>query len=196
MIWTSLIAQGKRRLWMSLFVAILIALVYFHFARFYQGRASGWILAAIGVPVFLNLLRAVLGLGYRLDRHPFREFDLGLRNDQVAPGKPLEVELVLEPRRPGTLVKLDIALRAIRQKYAERGRESSVLHSYVKPVERELALEPGARKSYRVSLDLPANAPYSFRSMEGKLIWVLSVDAEVLGWGTLRDEVEVTVAPD
>jgi hypothetical protein len=196
MIWTSLIAQGKRRLWMSLFVAILVALIYIHFARFYQGRVSSWILAAFGVPVLLNLLRATLGLAYRLDRHPFRDFELGLVNDQIGPGKPLEVELVLEARRPGSLSRLELELRAIRQKYGERGRESSVLHREVKTVDRELALEPGLRKSYRVSIDLPATAPYSFRSMEGKLVWVVAVEAEVAGWGTLRDEIEVTVAPD
>src|SRR5262245_39269999 len=122
MIWTSLIAQGKRRLWMGLFVAILLALVYAHFARFYQGRVSGFILAAVGVPVLLNFLRAALGLAYRLDRHPFQELDLGLLNDQVAPGKPLEVELVLEARRPGTLTRLDLELSAIRQKSSARGR--------------------------------------------------------------------------
>lgn len=196
MIWTSLIAQGKRRLWMSLFVAILVALVYIHFARFYQGRASGWILAAVGVPVVLNLLRALLGLAYRLDQHPFREFDLGLMSDQVAPGRPLEVELVLESRRRGTLRKLDLELRALRQKIGARGRESATLHQQVEPVERELVFEPGMRKSYRVSIDLPENAPYSFRSMEGKLVWVVAVEAEVAGWGSLRDEIEVTVAPD
>lgn len=194
MIWTSLIAQGKRRLWMSLFVAILIALLYIHFARFYQGRVSGWILAAFGVPVLLNLARAALGLAYRLDRHPFRDFELGLMSDQAGPGKPFEVELVLEARRRGALRRLDLELRAIRQRYAERG--SAILHRETRTVERELALEPGLRKSYRVSLDLPANAPYSFRSMEGKLIWVLAVEAEVADWGTLRDEIEVTVAPD
>ncbi len=196
MIWTSLIAQGKRRLWMSLFVAILVALVYVHFARFYQGRVSGWILAAFGVPVVLNLLRAALGLGYRLDRHPFRELDLGLLEDSIRPGRPLEVELILEARRPGALTRLDLELRAIRQKAGERGRASTVLHRVVKPVERGLALEPGVRKSYRVSIDLPPNAPYSFRSMEGKLLWFVAVDAEVEGWGSLRDEIEVTVAPD
>jgi hypothetical protein len=195
MIWTSLIAQGKRRLWMSLFVAILIALIYIHFARFYQGRVSGWILAAFGIPVLLNLLRAALGLAYRLDRHPFRDFDLGLLSDQVGPGKSLEVELVLEARRRCALTRLDLELRATRQKYAE-GRSSAVLHRVAKTVERGLALEPGLRKSYRISLDLPANAPYSFRSMEGKLVWVVAVEAEVAEWGRLRDEIEVTVAPD
>jgi hypothetical protein len=32
--------------------------------------------------------------------------------------------------------------------------------------------------------------------MEGKLAWVVAVEAEVADWGTLRDEIEVTVAPD
>ena len=196
MIWTSLIAQGKRRLWMSLFVAVLVALIYIHFARFYQARVSGWILAAFGVPVLLNLLRAALALGYRLDRHPFRHFDLGLSSDQVAPGKPFEVELILQARRPGTLTRLDVELRAVRRKYAERGRTGSILHRVVKTVVHEPALEPGVRKSYQVSLDLPEGAPYSFRSMEGKLVWVVAVVAEVADWGTLRDEIEVTVAPD
>jgi hypothetical protein len=196
MIWTSLIAQGKRRLWMAFFVAVLVALIFIHLARFYQGRVSSWILAAFGVPVLLNLLRAALGLAYRLDRHPFRNFDLGLMSDQVGPGKPFEVELVLEARRRGTLTRLDLELRAIRQRYGQRNRESAVLHRSARTVERELALEPGLRKSYRVSLDLPANAPCSFRSMEGTLVWVVAVDAEVADWGTLRDEIEVTVAPD
>ncbi len=194
MIWTSLVAQGKRRLWMSLFVAILIALVYIHFARFYQGRVSFWLLAAFGVPVLLNLLRAGLGLAYRLDRHPFRVFELGLVNDQVAPGKALEIELVLEARRPGSLTRLDVELRALRQKYGERG--PAVLYHALESVGRGLVLEPGARKSYRVAIDLPDDAPYSFRSMEGKIVWFVAVEAEVAGWGPLRDEIEVTVAPD
>jgi hypothetical protein len=196
MIWTSLIAQGKRRLWMSLFIGILIVLVYIHFARFYQGRVPSWILGAFGVPVVLNLLRAGLGLAYRLDRHPFRVFDLGLVNDQVAPGKALEIELSLEARRACSLTRLDVELRSIRQKYGERGREPAVLHRTFETVERGLALEPGLRKSYRVAIQLPKDAPYSFRSMEGKLVWFVAVEAEVSGWGALRDEIEVTVAPD
>jgi hypothetical protein len=196
MTWTSLIAQGKRRLWMSLFVSILITLVYAHFARFYQGRVSSWIVAAFGIPVLLNLLRAGLGLAYRLDRHPFRALDLGLLRDPVAPGKPLEMELVLEARRRGVLSRLDIELRAVRGNHGERSREGTVLHRARKTVERELALEPGVRKGYRIAIDLPPDAPYSYRSMQGTLAWLLAVEAEVAGWGTLRDEIEVTVAPD
>jgi hypothetical protein len=196
MIWTSLIAQGKRRLWMSLFVAILVCLVYAHLARFYQGRVSPWILGALGAPVLLNLLRAGLGLAYRLDQHPFHVLDLGLRSDQVAPGKALEVELVLEARRPGSLSRLEIELRSIRRKYGEGNREGTALHRDRRTVESDAALEPGVRKRYSITLALPRDAPYSYRSMEGKLAWLLAVEAEVAGWGALRDEIEVMVAPD
>ncbi|MGH9333401.1 MAG: hypothetical protein ACRD21_06575 [Vicinamibacteria bacterium] len=195
MIWTSLIAQGKRRLWMSLLVATFVALVYVHFARFYQGRVSAWILAALGLPVFLNLLRAALGLAYRLDRHPFRSFDLGLLTDQVGPGQTLEVALALSARRPTTLSRLQVELRATRQRTLEKGREISILHRDLEPVEEGLALEPDSPKSYRVAFKLPPSAPYSFRSMEGKIVWLVMVSAEVAGWGELRDEIEVTVAP-
>jgi hypothetical protein len=195
MTWTSLIAQGKRRLWMSLFVAVLVALVYGHLARFYQGRVAPWILALAGIPVALNLLRAGLGLAYRLDRHPFRTFDLGLVEDQVAPGRDLEIELVLEARRKGLLKRLAVELRATRTRTTTRGRESAVLHDERSSLDEGLALEPGLRKSYRAKIPIPASAPYSFRSMEGKIVWTLAVEGEVEGWSVLRDEIEITVAP-
>jgi hypothetical protein len=195
MIRTSLIEQGKRRLWMSLLVATFLALVYAHFARFYQGRVSGWILAAIGVPVVLNLLRAALGLAYRLDRHPFRRFDLGLETDHVGPGGRLALELDWSARRPATLSRLQVELRATRHRTVEGGREIAVLHRELLPVDRDLSLEPGSEKSYRIAFEIPPTAPYSFRSMEGKIVWLLMVSAEVAGWGELREEIEVTVGP-
>jgi hypothetical protein len=195
MTWTSLIAQGKRRLWMSLFLAVLAALVFGHLARFYQGRVATWILLVAGIPVALNLLRAGLGLAYRLDRHPFRLLDLGLVDDQVAPGRALEVELVLEARRKGQLKRLAVELRATRTRTTDRGRQSAILHDEKTTLEEGLRFEPGLRKSYRASIPLPATAPYSFRSMEGKIVWTLAVEGEVEGWGSLRDEIEITVAP-
>jgi hypothetical protein len=195
MIWTSLIAQGKRRLLMSLLVATLLALVYLHLARFYQGRISFWILAALAIPVLLNLLRAGAGLAYRLDRHPFRRLDLGLRDDHVAPGGSLDVELVLEARRMATLERLSAELRATRLHANAGERQRSVLHREARTLEQALALESGLRRSYRVSFALPSNAPYSYRSMEGKISWILRVEADVVDWGSLADELEVTVGP-
>jgi hypothetical protein len=195
MIWTSLVAQGKRRLVMSFLVATFLTLVYLHLARFYQGRVSYWILAALGIPVLLNLLRAGAGLAYRLDRHPFRRLDLGLREDQVAPGGSLEVELVLETRRRATLERLSAELSATRVQTGAGGRRRSVLHSETRSLEQGLQLESGVSRSYKVSFVLPSNAPYSFRSMEGKISWLLHVEAEVADWGNLEDELEVTVGP-
>ncbi|HSF16305.1 MAG TPA: hypothetical protein VLK65_12215, partial [Vicinamibacteria bacterium] len=100
MVWTSLITQGKRRHWMSLLVATMLSLVYFHFWRFYQGRLPGWILLVGWVPVAANLLRAGLGLVTFLDRHPFRAIDLGLESDQVSPGERFVVEIRVVARRP------------------------------------------------------------------------------------------------
>lgn len=195
MVWTSLIAQGKRRSWMSLFLAILVALVAFHVGRFYQGRVSAWVLALVWIPVGLNLIRAALGLIDRLDRHPFQVLDLGLARDQVAPGQTLEIEIVLQARRHATLTRLSAELRAVRQKATNTGRRVEVLHSDEKSLEKSLALAPGLRRDYQVVFELPANAPYSFRSMEGKIAWLVRVEAAVEGWGELQDEIEVTVAP-
>jgi hypothetical protein len=180
---------------MSLFVATFLALVFAHFARFYQGRAPGWILVVIGVPVVLNFLRAALGLAYRLERHPFRTFDLGLVDDGVAPGHPVEAELVLEARRSGKLRRLAAGIRATRRFSTERGRQEATLHDEGRTLERDLPLEPGLRKTHRIAFALPPNAPYSFRSMEGKIVWAVRVEAEVEDWGTLADEIEVTVGP-
>ena len=195
MIWTSLIAQGKRRQWMSLLVATLVALVFLHLARFYQGEVSTWILAALSILVAANLLRAGLSLAYRLDRHPFRLFDLGIKDDRVAPGSALEVELVLEARRAVTLRRLSAELRAKRQKSTGSGRQVRILYQEAKSIERGLPLERGQRKCYPVSFLLPSSAPYSFRSMEGKIVWAVHVEVEVDGWGALEDELEITVAP-
>lgn len=196
MIWTSLIAQGKRRLWMSLFVAIFIALVYLHFARFYQGSVSGWILGLGWTVVLANLLRAAGTLAYHLDRHPFRTWDLGLESDQAPPGKSFELELRTAMRRPAKVKRVTAALRCNRRRALDTGRrELSVLHDEEQVLDRDFSAEAGAEKMYRVSLRVPPDAPYSYRSMDGKIAWVIAVVADVEGWGELRDEIEVMVAP-
>lgn len=195
MIWTSLITQGKRQLVMSVLVATLIAVVFFHFARFYQGSALSWLFTVGWVPILLNLLRAALNLLYRLDRQPFRMFDVGLASDQVAPGEAFAIEIRLEARRVTTLRRMSAELRCTRQKSTDRGRQLSVLDSNEQVLERNLELGVGAKKEYRVSLPVPPGAPFSFRSMEGKIAWTLHVTVEVEGWGELTDELEVTVQP-
>lgn len=195
MIWTSLVAQGKRQLWMSLFVATLIAVVFYHFARFYQGSASSWLFALGWVPVVLNWLRAALGLAYRLDRQPFRALDLGLESDQVAPGQPFEIEIRLEARRETKLRRLSAELRCTRHKSTERGRQRSVLESNVLVLEEDLSLSVGTKKHYHASLPVAPSAPFSYRSMEGKIGWTIHIVVDVEEWGEIQDGLEVTVAP-
>lgn len=195
MIWTSLIAQSKRQLLMSLLVATLVAVVYYHFARFYQGSASSWLFAIGWAPVALNWLRAGLNLLYRLDHQPFRSIDLGLESDQVAPGNAFAIELRFETRRKTTIRRLAAELRCTQQKSTERGRQRSVLASDERLLDEDIELDAGAQKDYRVSLPVPRDAPFSFRSMESKIAWVLHVSVDVDGWGELREELELTVAP-
>jgi len=195
MIWTSLITQGKRELLMSVLVATLIAVVFFHFARFYQESASSWLFMIGWVPVLLNLLRAGLNLLYRLDRQPFRTFDVGLESDQVSPGDAFVIAIRLETRRQTTLRRMGAELRCTRQKSTDVGRQLSILDTDVRVLEENLELGSGAKKNYRVSLRVPPNAPFSFRSMEGKIAWTLHVTVDVESWGELMDELEVTVAP-
>jgi hypothetical protein len=195
MIWTSLVAQGKRQLWMSLFVATLIAVVFYHFARFYQGSSSSWLFVIGWVPVGLNWLRAALGLLYRFDRQPFRVLDLGLESDQVAPGQPFEIEIRLEARRETKLRRLSAELRCTRHKSTERGRQRSVLDSHEVVLEEALPLSVGTAKHYRASLPVASSAPFSYRSMEGKIAWTIDIVVDVEEWGKLEDGLEVTVAP-
>ena len=180
---------------MSLLVATFVAVVYYHFARFYQGSPSSWLFTIGWVPVALYWLRAALNLLYRLDRQPFRSFDLGLESDQVAPGNAFAIELRLETRRKTTVRRLVAELRCTRQKSTDRGRQRSVLSSDERVLEENLALGIGAKKDYSVLLPVPRDAPFSFRSMESKIVWTLYVTVDIDGWGELRDELDVTVAP-
>jgi hypothetical protein len=195
MIWTSLVAQGKRQLWMSVFVATLIAVIFYHFARFYQGSALSWLFTIGYVPVVLNWIRAVLGLIYRLDRQPFGTLDLGLESDQVPPGGAFELEIRLEARRVATLKRLSAELRCTRQKSTERGRQRSILESNVQVLEENLSLSVGTAKEYRVLLPVASSSPFSYRSMEGKIAWSIHITVDVEDWGELEDGLEVAVAP-
>ena len=195
MIWTSLIAQTKRRLWISFFSATLVVLVYLHFSRFYQGSGYGWLFAVAWIPVALYWLYAALGLVYRLDRLPFRALDLGLAKDQVPPGGVFEIEIRSETRRETELARLTAELRCTRQKITEKGRERTVLQREENVLEENLTLAVGEVRAFRVKLAVPETAPFSYRSMEGKISWTIHIGLDVAGWGEMRDELEVMVTP-
>ncbi len=195
MIWTSLIAQGKRRLLLSLLLAVLAFVVYFHLARSYQGFVMGWILAVGWVLVVLNLLRAGLGLLYRLDQQPFRRFDLGLQDDRVSPGGCLQTELIIEARRPTQLSLLAVELKCIRIETDRPSRRETVLYQQEKRIVEDLSFDRDECRRLQVEVQVPEEAPFSYRDFQGRIRWSLLVVAEVTRWGVLRDEFDLTVSP-
>lgn len=180
---------------MSLFIATLLSLVYVHFARFYQDRVPRWILILIAIPLALNLLRAGAALVYQLDRHPFALLDLGLSSDQAPPGGGFEIEVRAEPKRSASLTRLEAELRCTKHQSSERGKQIAMLHQETIVLAKDVELQAGESQTFRGTLSLSAKAPYSFRSMEGKIRWAIHVHVQVEDWGELRDEIEVTVAP-
>lgn len=193
MIRASLIAQGKRSLVMSLLLAVLVFFIYLYLD--YRGLVKGWILTAGWGLVILNLLRAGLGLAYHLRRHPFRRFELGLRDDRVQPGGAFHLELVIESRRPVVLRCLTARLRCLSQIAKEGGREDALIHALQRVVVQDLGLESGTGRRYEVELPVPADAPFSYKDFQGHITWTVAVTADVTEWGVLSDEFNVTVFP-
>lgn len=180
---------------MSLLVAILVSLVYFHFSRFYQGPLAGFLKALGWILVVANLLRAALRLAYELDRQPFRILEMGLEGDQRAPGEAFRVRLRMAARRRETLRQLTVELRCTRQTQTQFGRQRSVLHSLDQILARDLKLEAGDERDLEAELAVPKEAPFSFRSMESKIRWEILVVVELERWGKLEDTLEVMVSP-
>jgi hypothetical protein len=195
MIWTSLIAQGKRQTLLSILLALLLSFVYFYLARFYRTSVEGWILGVGWVLVLGNLLRALLGALYRWDRQPFRRFDLGLHDDRVRVGQAFRLELILQARRTLELACLAVDLRCLDEKVTERGRDQTVLHEQRHVVSENLSVLADGEHRFQVELPVPSGAPSSFRDSGGRIRWSISIDADVVDWGCLRDEFGVTVAP-
>lgn len=195
MIRTSLIAQGKRQGLMSVLLAVLLLLLYFHLARFYRDRVDGWILAIGWALVILNVLRAGLGFAYRLDRHPFRRLDLELEDDRAQPGGDLRIHIELESRRRTVLERLTAELHGVRERGAGSARRESTLVLEKRRVADDLALAPGDQHRFEVALPVPAGAPFSFRDSHERIRWSLRLEAAVKDWGLLSDTFDVTVGP-
>jgi hypothetical protein len=195
MIRSSLIAQGKRRLLMSVLLAVLLSLVYLYLARFYQGRVDSWLLGVGWALILLNLLRAGLGALYHWDRQPFERFDLGLENDRARPGEAFRLEIVLRARRSLRLTRVAAQLRCIDQRVTTRGRVEKALHEEINVISEGLSVSPGNVRHFEIELPVPPDAPTTFKDSEGRIRWTISLDAEVADYGVLHDEFEVAVAP-
>ena len=195
MIWSSLIAQGKRRLLMSVLLAVLLSLVYLYLARFYQERVDSWLLGVGWALILLNLLRVGLGALYRWDRQPFERFDLGLEDDRARPGEAFRLEIVLRARRSLSLTRVAAQLRCIDEKVTTRGRVEKPLHEEINVISEGLSVSPGTSQHFEIELLVPPDAPTTFKDSQGRIRWTISLDAEVADYGVFHDEFEVAVAP-
>ena len=195
MIWTSLIAQNKRQLLMSFLVATLISIIYFYFFEFYQESSSSWFFLMGWIPVGLYWVWTFLNLLYRLDQQPFRVLDLGIASDQTAPGQSFALKICLETRRSTQLVFLKTQLRCTHSRATSSGTTKEVIHEYEQTLEENAFIVPKEARTYHANFPVSIDAPYSFRSMEGKISWTIRVALVVDGWDDIHDELEVTVVP-
>lgn len=195
MIESSLIEQGKRTSLMSVLLAVLLILGYAPLARFYRNRWEGWLLALGWVAVGVNLLRAALGHLYRMDRLPFRRFDLSLESDRVHPGGSFRLEMACQARRQVVLDEVAMTLECINRSLTERGRTERVLHCDRQVMAENVVLSSGAGWRLSAVLPVPASGPASYQDPQRGVRWRILMTARVRSWGELRDEFEVGVAP-
>lgn len=180
---------------MSVLLAVLVAFAYAPLARFYRGRWEGWLLAVGWAAVGLNLLRAVLGHLYRMERLPFRRFDLDLESDSAHPGESFQLEAECEARRKVALEEIATTLECINQNLAEHRGKERMLHRDRQVMAERVGLSPGERRRFSAVLPVPESGPASYKDPERRIRWRITLSARVSGWGELRDEFEVVVEP-
>lgn len=168
---------------MSVLLSVLLLCLWAPLARFYQSRWETLVWAA----VLLNLARAVAGHFYRMDRLPFRRFDYGLEDDRARPGGSFAIEVTCEARKRVVLEEISIELQCVDQ--------GEVLHRVRGVMASQLHLAPGEARSFKSELQVPEDAPSSYKDAVDRIRWRVSLLAVAAGWGELKDEFEVTVAP-
>ena len=189
LVWTSLIARDKRRSLLSLSGTVLGALFVVHLANFY-GWTVPWVVAGILVALFV--IRAAGGAVWFLARHPFATCDLGL-SEATIPGGAIRSAIRIVSRRPVEIKDLRITLTAERRDAAGASRE---LLSLTRELLSGRALAAGERLEVAAALPVPEDAPFSYRSFEGRLRWLVEARLDAKGFGIAEEVIEVLVAPD
>lgn len=188
LVWTSLIARDKRRALLSLSGTVLGALFVVHLANFY-GWTLPWV--AAGVLVALFVIRAVGGTVWFLARHPLAICDLGL-SEATIPGGAIRSAIRIVSRRPVEIKDLRITLTAERRDAAGASRE---LLSLTEELLSDKVLAADDRLEVGAALPVPEDAPFSYRSFEGRLRWLVHARLEATGFGIAEETIEVLVAP-
>ena len=188
LVWTSLIARQKRRSLLSAGGAVLGGLFVVHLARFYDWT----LLWSLGAAVAgLLVLRSVGSAWWFLARHPFAECDFGL-SEAAAPGGSVRCAVRIVARRPTRVLRVGVALVAESRLATGAARR---LFSAERELAREVRLDAGETIEECADLEVPEDAPFSYRSFEGRLRWMARAEVEAEGSGAAAEEIEVLMAP-
>ncbi len=187
LVWTSLIAGQKRRAAISALGAVILALLAFQLARFYDWTGV-WI--AVFVAAALFVVRSVGAAAWFLGRHPYAQVDLGF-SEAAVPGGFVRCAARIEARRPA-------AVRELRFRLTAESRGGNAPERELARVEGALdvpELPPGRRWEGRIDLPVPEGARYSYRSFEGRVVWAVAARLETEDWSPVETAIEVLVAP-
>lgn len=162
-------------------------LLFWHLGGFY-GWSLPWTVGAVAVGALV--LRSVGSALYFLSRHPFAVCDFGL-SEAAVPGGTVRCAVRIVARRPVAAASVRFSLTA-----ESRGasRETRRLFSEERESARA-ALEVGGEFEEGADLPVPEDAPFSYRSFEGRLRWLARAEVAVEDYGTFAEEIEVLMAP-
>lgn len=163
-------------------------LLFWHLGGFY-GWSAPWTVGAVAVGALV--LRSVGSALFFLSRHPFAVCDFGL-SEAAVPGGAVRCAARIVARRPVAAAAVRFSLTA-----ESRGasRETRRLFSAEREAGRAVALEVGREFEDGADLPVPEDAPFSYRSFEGRLRWLARAEVAVEGYGTFAEEIEVLMAP-
>ena len=163
-------------------------LLFWHLGGFY-GWSLPWTIGAVAVGALV--LRSVGSALFFLSRHPFAVCDFGL-SEAAVPGGAVRCAARIVARRPVAAAAVRFSLTA-----ESRGasRETRRLFSAEREAGRAVALEVGREFEDGADLPVPEDAPFSYRSFEGRLRWLARAEVAVEGYGTFAEEIEVLMAP-
>lgn len=188
LVWTSIISRQKQRSLLSASGFVLAFLFAAHLARFHDWTLP-WTLgvAAVG----LITLRSVGSALWFLARHPLANCELGL-TEAAHPGSSVRCALRLRARRPVEIAAIGVSLTA-RQEDAGGGVRRLFRTRQV--LAEGLALKPGENVEAAAHLEIPEDAPVSYRLEERRVRWLVKARVETVGFPAPEEELVIPVAP-
>ncbi len=187
LVWTSLIASQKRRTAISALGMVFGGLLVFQLAHFH-GWTWPW-LAGFAV-VLVVVIRSVGAAIWFFARHSFEQVDIGF-SESAVPGGAVYCAVRITARRPVAIREMSFRLTAESRSGAEPVRELC-------REERTLDIPPLARgQRFEGELDLPVpeDARFSYRSFEGRVLWVVRTRLLPEDGVPVETAIEVLVAP-